>query len=240
MLRHFFLTFALIVSVTASPSVSAQESIEALVEKEDYEAAFQKAEAAAQTGDTLAHAWLGSFYEYGQGVAENLTKAVQHYRVAIAHGEHSYPEWRVGVLIDEGKTEGMLEEAVQLFERAAARGYSNAMVSLAVMQATGRGTPENYIAALDSYMNAARAGNSHGIQGVGVMFALGQGVEQDSAEAAAWFMIAALAGNERGRSNFDRMVADKSQSEIDAITERATEIAEELGLLSDEPVANEQ
>lgn len=127
-----------------------------------------------------------------------------------------------------------------LFKRAAARGYSNAMVSLAVRQATGRGTPQDYPAALDSYMMAARAGNSHGVQGVGVMFALGQGVEKDMTEAAAWFMVSAVAGNESGRANFERVTTDMSEAGLDAIADRATEIADQLGLLAERSDAGDQ
>ncbi|UAB78623.1 sel1 repeat family protein [Erythrobacter sp. SCSIO 43205] len=233
MLRTVFLGLALTLSFAFSTGLSAQDSIEALVEKEDYAAAFQKAEAEARAGDSFAHAWLGSFYENGNGVPQDMEKAVHHYRVAIANGEHSYPEWRIGVLIDEGKTKGMLEEAVALFERAAARGYTNAMVSLAVMQATGRGTPEDFQGAFDNYMKAARAGNMHGVQGVGILHTLGQGVAKDTAEGAAWFMVAAVGGNESGRSRYEQAVADMSQSEVNAIRDRAIAIADALGLLTD-------
>ena len=90
-------------------------------------------------------------------------------------------------MIDQGNAPGTLEDAYSLFQMAADADFTNAMVSMAVMKALGRGTDQDYEAALANYMRAARAGNPNGTRGVGVHFALGQGVPQDLAEAAACF-----------------------------------------------------
>jgi TPR repeat protein len=191
--------------------------------------AFALAQEAAEAGDAEGHAWLGWFYENGEVVEVDLEKAVYHLRIAAAGGD-DYARWRIGVLIDQGTAQGTLEEAVALFEAAAGEGYTDAMVSLAVMKATGRGTVQDYPAALDWYMRAARAGNAHGVQGVGVLFALGQGVETNEEEAAAWFLAATYAGSSVGEANFARMTRDMSPLQMDFIVERANAIARELGI----------
>jgi len=135
------------------------------------------------------------------------------------------------VLIDTGEAEGTLEDAFSLFEAAAEEDFTNAIVSLAVMQATGRGTETDYEASLASYMRAARLGNAHGIQGVGVLFALGQGVPEDRNEAAAWFLVAATLGNEAGEENFARMTSGMMfAGDMQPIIDRAHAIAEEFGI----------
>lgn len=229
MLRSALLAFILLFSV-ANSSDETNQAITALYDSGDYSAAFKKAQEGAVAGDLKAHEWLGHFYEDGVGADANLPSAIHHYRVAIADSGQSYAQWRIGVLIDQGKAEGTLEEAFGLFELSAEQGQTEAMVSLGVMQATGRGTPQDFAACLESYMRAARAGDSHGVRGVGVLFYLGQGVEKDTYEAAAWFGVAAAQGNEEAASDFALSTEGMSGSEVTAITRRAKEIADELSL----------
>lgn len=205
----------------------ANDVIQALVDKGEDEAAFNAASEAAERGDTRAMEWLGWFYEEGVSVETNIDLAIRHYRAALAGG-HNHSRWRIGVLIDTGKAEGTLEEAVELFTMAAEDGHTDALTSLAVMQATGRGTPLDYEASLASYMQAARAGNPHGVQGVGVLFALGQGVEKDIEEAAAWFLVSAFAGNETGATNFDLAAEGMHPVRLAFVIKRAQAIADEL------------
>lgn len=208
---------------------NSSEQIQSLYDRGDYAAAVSTARTAAERGDPLAHAWLGRFYENGEGVAANPVTAAFHYDIAARQGEN-YARWRLGVMIDTGKAEGSLEQAVAYFREAAADDYTNAMVSLAVMQATGRGTPKDLIAALGNYMRAARLGDSGGVRGVGVMFHLGEGVEKDSREALAWFLVGAAMGNEDSEKSFYAVAENMPNADLDAIEARARVIAKELGL----------
>lgn len=232
-MRHILLALALVFCIANSPADTKRETtddaIQALVDNGEDARAFKLAREAAATGDVRAHEWLGWFYDNGRGVTADTTRALEHYEIAIAGGQN-YARWRVGVLIDTGEAPGTLERAVELFTLAAEDGYTNAMTSLAVMNATGRGTPLDYEASLANYMRAAEAGNPHGVQGVGVLFALGQGVPQDNEEAAAWFLVAAEAGNEAGAANFERTANGMPAYRLAFVFKRAQVIANELGL----------
>lgn len=223
-MRYLFLALALVFSLG-----NGSQQIDALVDKGQFIEAARIAEAEAERGDPVAHAWLGRFYEAGEGVSADPRVAAYHYRVAAKEG-NNYARWRLGVMIDTGTAEGSLEEAVAMFRAAAAEDYTDAIVSLAVMQATGRGTAQDDVAALSSYMRAARLGDSGGVRGVGVMFHLGQAVQQDSQEALAWFLVAAAMGNEDAEQSFYYVAESMPDSDFDAIEARAMEIAEELGL----------
>ena len=133
-------------------------------------------------------------------------------------------------MIDQGNAPGTLEDAYSLFQMAADADFTNAMVSMAVMQALGRGTDQAYEAALANYMRAARAGNPNGTRGVGVHFALGQGVPQDLAEAAAWFLVGAASGDSQSNDNLSAVTDGISDEEMSAIADRADAIAQELGI----------
>ena len=175
---------------------------------------------------------IGFFYDKGRGTSADPALAAENYRIAAAGGRN-YARWRLGVMIDTGEAEGDLEEAVALFSAAADDGYTNAMTSLAVMHATGRGTPVDYEASLESYMRAARLGDGHGIQGVGVLFARGEGVPRDFTEASAWFMVGVMVGNEVAQDNLMAMFQHMNDEEKAAAVARANEIAAEFGIDSD-------
>ncbi|MEM6856953.1 MAG: tetratricopeptide repeat protein [Pseudomonadota bacterium] len=221
--------FLALVLAPAALHAQSEDPIQTLIDENKDAQAYAQAQASADAGDPRGHEWLGWMYDNGRGVTADLERAVHHYRVAIGGGQN-FARWRVGVLIDKGETQGTLEEAVALFEAAAKEDFSNAVVSLAVMKATGRGTPVDYPGALENYMRAAGLGNAHGVQGVGVLLMLGQGVEQDRAEAAAWFLASAMAGNATGQANFQRAIDGMSEEEVELVMARANELAAELGI----------
>ena len=232
-MRTIIFALALALGATGAAANSDEkptdDAIQTLVDKGEDERAFALAQEGAEAGDPRAVEWVGWFYDNGAGVKRDVDEAAAHYRIAAAAGQN-YARWRLGVMIDTDEAEGSLEEAVALFQAAADDGFTNAMTSLAVMQATGRGTALDYEASLDNYMRAAQAGNAHGIQGVGVLFANGQGVPRDVDEAMAWFLVAAYVGNEAGDANFNSMTEGRSEAELQGIVARAHEIAEEFGI----------
>lgn len=227
-MRHLFLAFALLFSLGNTDEASPS-AIQDLVENEQYADALELARKGALTGDGEAHDWLGWFYENGRGTDVDLSASEFHYREAARLGEN-HARWRLGVLIDQGQIAGSLEDAVAFFQSAADDEYLEGYVSLAVMQATGRGTPQDYPAALGNYMKAAQRGDDHAVRGVGVMLYNGQGVEANKEEAAAWFLVSAARGNEEGDNSFGMVMNELEGADVDAIVARAKEIAQELGL----------
>lgn len=223
-MRYLILALALILSLG-----NANDEIQSLVDNEEYDQAFARASELAATGDPNAHDWLGWMYERGNGVEVDLPLAIYHYRIAAASQEN-HASWRLGVLIDQGQAEGTLEDAVALFQSGAANDYTNAIVSLAVMQATGRGTPQDFPAALENYMRAAALGDGGGLRGVGIMMYLGQGLEPNKEEAAAWFLVSAARGNPEGENSFQLVMSELEDTEPTLIAKRAKEIADDLDL----------
>lgn len=223
-MRHLILALALVFGLG-----NAQASIEDLYEAQDYDAAFVQAREEAARGDFEAYDWLGLMYEQGRGTPVDVEAAAEHYRLAAAAGRN-HARWRLGVLMDEGRIAGGSEQAVALFKLAAAEDYANALVSLGVMHATGRGTPKDFDAAYASYERAARLGDAGGMRGVAVMHYLGEGRPMDKVEAAAWFVLSAAMGNEEAKGNFDSMAAELSEGDLEQVKARIEVIPAELGL----------
>lgn len=228
-MRFLSFALALILGSASVPALSADDPIETIYESGDVDGAVELAREGAAGGDALAAEWLGRFYEDGVGVSQDFAQAALYFRAA-AEGGRNHARWRIGVLIDEGKVDGTLEEAVAFFTAGAQDDYLVAIVSLAVMQATGRGTPVDYDASMLNYRRAAAAGSEHAMQGVGILFALGQGVERDLVEAMAWFTVAALEGSEAGEANAEQMMKSLDDAQMKTAAGRAEELISELGL----------
>lgn len=226
-MRALILALALILG-TANTLPTLDEEIEALVTEGKVDEAYDLARAAAKCGDADAQDWLGWFHETGRGRKIDFKKAAKHYRVAADAGDN-HAAWRLGVLIDSGKVSGSPEDAVALFGAAADRNFPAALVSLAVMQATGRGTPTDQTAAMANYLAAAKLGHPHGVRGVGVMFYRGEGVTKDVVEAAAWFLASAAMGNEEAQQSLESIADELPPGRGRAIVERAKAIAAEIG-----------
>lgn len=228
MMRVLILALALVLT-TANTLPTVDERIEVLVSEGKVDAAYDLARAAAKRGDADAQDWLGWFHETGKGRKVDLRKAAEHYRKA-ADGGNNHAAWRLGVLIDSGAVKGSPEEAIALFRDAAGRNFPAAMVSLAVMQATGRGMPKDHTGAMANYLAAAKLGHPHGVRGVGIMFYLGEGVTQDVEEAASWFLASAAMGNDEAQRSLEGIADEVPVGRGAAIVERARAIAAELGV----------
>ncbi len=186
-------------------------------------------EADAARGDAEAIATLGWMYETGTGVDENAGKAASLYQTAVTKGD-AFGQWRLGVMIDEGKTAGSDTQAVALFREAVAGKSAGATASLGVMYATGRGVERDYEAAMRYYQAAARMGSAHGLEGIGVLYANGQGVARDMEEALAHWLAAASAGDEDAASLLMRFMPESGTPEAAVIFNRAMAIADDYGI----------
>lgn len=206
----------------AAPSLSAQNS-----QQPQLMLAAVQTEAARGHADAIST--LGWMYETGNGVPADIARAASLYRAAIAKGD-AFGEWRMGVMMDEGKIAGTAEQAVALFRKAAAGKSAGATASLGVMHATGRGVARNYEAAMRYYQAAARMGSAHGLEGIGVLYANGQGVERNMGEALAYWMVAASAGDEDATALLMQYMPSSGTPEAAPIYARATSIADAYGV----------
>jgi len=186
-------------------------------------------ETLANQGDAEAISTVGWFYETGRDVVADNIRAASYYRNAVAKGDR-FGKWRLGVMMDEGKTTGTPEQAVALFREAAADKSPGAFASLGKMYAEGRGVERDYQASMRYYQAAARLGSAHGLEGIGVLYANGQGVARSMSEALAHWMAAAAAGDSDATALLmEHMPASDAEANA-AIYARASEIADMYGV----------
>lgn len=222
-MRSLFGAFAATVLVFGSATpLSAQTE-----DQPEFTLAAVQAEAASGQADAIST--LGWMYETGEGAPVDPVKAASFYRTAVSKGD-PFGQWRMGVMIDEGKAAGTGEQAIALFRQAAAAKSAGATASLGVMYAKGRGVARDYDAAMRYYQAAARLGSAHGIEGIGVLYANGQGVERNMSEALAHWLVAAAAGDNDAMALLMEHMPAAGTPEAAPIYDRANAIADAYGI----------
>ncbi len=98
-----------------------------------------------------------------------------------------------------GQSQGIDFEIIfDEYRRAAEAGDTEAMQNVGEMYATGKGTAQDYMKALEWYQKAANAGNTVAMIAIGKLCAGGKGVEQNFDVARQWYQAAADAGSTYG------------------------------------------
>ena len=97
----------------------------------------------ADQGHATDQFYLGSWYETGQGVAQDDAEAARWYRKAADQG-HATAQFNLGVMYDEGRGVAQDDaEAVRWYRKAAEQGDARAQRNLGSMYETGRGVPKD-------------------------------------------------------------------------------------------------
>ena len=103
--------------------------------------------------------------------------------------------------------EGRQDKAVELYRRAAERGYARAQNDLGARYAKGRGVPEDQEEAVKWFRLAAEQGYARARNNLGVRYARGRGVPKNQGEAAKWYLRAAEQGLPTAQDNYGDMCA---------------------------------
>lgn len=160
-------------------------------------------EEAARGGSVGAHLTLTEAYARGAGgYPRDPARAFEHARAAAAIRSpiQDFAQWRLAMMHLEGVgTPRDPREAYRILVTASENGGVRAMISRAVMLATGEGTAEDDAQARIWYQRAAESrqyGWEHGLRGLGGMLVLGEGGPVELARGIAYLRVAAAAGDE--------------------------------------------
>lgn len=166
-------------------------------------------EARVAQGDLRAQAELGARYGRGDGVPQDVEKAVRLLTEAAERNDPDALYW-LGTAYTNGvgvpKNEA---QAVLLYERAAAQGHAEAQYVLAVMISTGQGgISPNWAAAIPFFWKSADQGFPLAEFMMGYAYQQGQGVDRNPEIAAYWYRRThARLPNQRARYNLGLMIA---------------------------------
>lgn len=108
----------------------------AFIHRNDYPQALQSLTRLAADGDCAAQFRLGSIYEYGFGVAQDIHESQVWYRIAAQHG-YVPAQQRIKVISDE------FARSLHKIKKSADSGSVEGQLSLAIMYMYGLGVSEN-------------------------------------------------------------------------------------------------
>ena len=95
--------------------------------------------------------------------------------------------------------------AIRLWQPLAEQGDAKAQYNLGVIDAKGRGVPQNYAKALKWFYKAAEQGYAKAQNNLGIMYNKGWGVKKDYVQAQMWFRLAAISGDASAIKSLDRL-----------------------------------
>jgi TPR repeat protein len=208
---------ALVLLYVIAPAVRAdfQAGLDAC-NRGDYAAALREWQPLAEKGDANAQYNVGLLYTRGQGVPEDLVKAVEWYLKAAEKGVAA-AQFNLGVIYANGQggVPQNLPEARKWLEKAASRGIAEAEDALGYFHDAGQGVTKDSAQALIWYRKAAEAGLASAQYQMGLRHDLGQGMPRDYAEAMKWYRKAAGQGYGAAQCNLGILYYNAQGAERD-------------------------
>lgn len=160
----------------------------------DYESAFKCYERAAELGLAKAQHKLASCYEKGEGVVQDVLKAIEWYMNA-AEQDYDDSMVRLGAIYEGGKgVEADVKLAYKWYDKAAKAGNVDALFWLGRCFYSGKYVGQDYQKARDLFLLAAEKGDCRSQSFLGNMYIDGLGVEQDYKKAYSLHKTAADSG----------------------------------------------
>ncbi|MGP6087272.1 trypsin-like peptidase domain-containing protein [Antarctobacter jejuensis] len=181
---------------------------EALYAAKRYNEAIPHYRAAAEAGDPIGQAGLGTAHLYGSGVEQSDAEAFrllslsadQGYAIAESSLAYMYRQG-IGVAVSD-------QTAAALDHRAAEKGYDVAQNNLGDMYLTGDGVRKSDEQAVAWYRLAARQNNVAAQFSLGSLYYTGTGVTQSKTEAVRWLTRAADQGHATAQTWLGRLYYD--------------------------------
>ena len=133
----------------------------------------------ADAGEAAAQFSLGTAYDSGHGVKQDMLKAALWYERA-AKQSHVDAQFNLAVLYDEG--EGVRQDyrqSVYWYQQAADQGMPEANNNLGLMYASGRGVDQDYERAYACFKVAAQKHFTDSQYNLGLLYQSGLGTQQD-------------------------------------------------------------
>jgi TPR repeat protein len=159
----------------------------------------------AEREDDVAQFDLGSAYQLGLHVPQNLSKAVEWYRRSASHGNLG-AQFMLGVMyrIGEG-VEIDYRESLKWYRKNAEAGDGAAQSELGAMYEHGLGVSVDYKEAAYWYAKAVERG--WGYANLGALYQDGNGVPKDERRAVELYLRGAEIGDANSQSNLGVMYA---------------------------------
>jgi uncharacterized protein len=162
----------------------------------NYSAAFAELQKSCDTGNFDGCDFIGALYEYGQGVVQNPSRAVQFFEKACDMGSTDGCA-RFASMFELGEGVGKNPAlALQFYQKSCDGGDANGCTNLGRMYATGQGVTKDYARAVQLFQKTCDGGYAIGCTDLGGAYAYGWwGFTQDNAKAKQLYQKACTLGD---------------------------------------------
>jgi TPR repeat protein len=157
----------------------------------NYQLAMARLKPLAEHGDARSQWHVARMHDYGQGVKQDIGKAIPWYVLAADQGDAD-SQSRLGYLYEKGI--GVTRDdkrAAEWHAKAAAQGNAYSEACLATMYRDGRGVAQDFQQAAIWYEKSADHGYAWAQMNLGMLYAEGKGVPLDYTKAMFYFRNAA-------------------------------------------------
>ena len=145
-------------------------------------------------------------YEYGKGVEQDCTKALEWYTKSAEQGD-SDAQWLLGDMYEYDRgIEQDYNEALEWYTKSAKQGNSTGQWRLGNMYEYGKGVEQDYTKAFEWYTKSAEQDDSVGQWSLGCLYELGQGTIQNCVKAVELYSMSADQGDSQGQYNLARVL----------------------------------
>jgi TPR repeat protein len=168
---------------------------EELREKGEFDAVFDILSIGAGLEDSYCIWALGEAYYYGEGVAQSIELALQHYKksaeMGLALGMTSY-----AFCLHEENQVLNASEIVKWYEQAVDLGEVNAMHNLGLCYLNGEGVAKDSAKAYELFFKAADGGHPEAAFKIGWSYLNGEVLPKSTSEGRRWMKRAKALGYE--------------------------------------------
>ncbi|XP_072256696.1 death ligand signal enhancer [Pyxicephalus adspersus] len=186
---------------TSVPTVLNIFGIISARDSSDYRSAFSFFQESAKSGYSKAQYNVAVCYEKGKGVAKDMSKAAEYYRLA-ASGGHQFAKYRYARYLLHSNS-GETQSALQLFLEAAQAGVKEAQAYLGVFYSKESNFDPQKAARY--FCMAAENGDIQSCYHLGVCYEKGFGVPASRLEAFRHYERAAKSGHKPAQQKLREM-----------------------------------
>ncbi|MBT3789840.1 MAG: sel1 repeat family protein [Alphaproteobacteria bacterium] len=191
----------------------------------DYKRAYREFESAWKAGDAGAAYNLGMMYDGGYGVSNSRMEAAKWYRLAA---DRDIVEAMNVLGIAYMRGVGVHKDphmALELFFRAASKGYAPAQFSLGALYYAGTGPLKTDVQkAIELFTRSANAGHPPAQLALGQLLLEDQYVEMDRIAAWQWLALALEGGERSAQRALDKLATKMTSSEMTKANEALKKI----------------
>ena len=160
----------------------------------------------ALDGNPQAQYELGQMFEFGRGVGQDYSEAMEWYLKAASQ-EHAQSQYAIGLLYEHGRgVEANASIAAEWYTKAANLGDTWAINNLAMLYSYGKGVPANEQKANDLYFQGTNLGHFQAQYNLGARYASGRGFDVDLIASYFWFERSKLGASALNQERANKMI----------------------------------